>query len=75
MCDCSPDWPGILWPMATDGDGERDWVERCDDCQVYRDDYEAAEALSTLLGVNAFEVARIHDGEGHYQPFIERAST
>ena len=48
-CGCGP-IPGVLWPWATDGDREHDWIERCDECRVYPDDETAAQALGAHLG-------------------------
>jgi hypothetical protein len=48
-CDYSTRWPGILWPWGTGGDDSLPYVERCDDCQVYDSDTEAAKALAEQL--------------------------
>lgn len=44
-CDCGP-VVGVLWPMASNNDDSAPFVERCDDCQAYGDDIQAAEALA-----------------------------
>lgn len=67
-CGCGP-IAGVLWPWATDGDDSQDWVERCDDCQVYPDDEAAAAALAQHLGV-AVRHARLHD-DGREAPYID----
>jgi len=41
---------GILWPMATNGDNSHDWIERCDECQRYGSDRDAAIELGRRLG-------------------------
>jgi hypothetical protein len=41
---------GILWPMATNGDSTHDWIERCDECQRFDSDRDAAIALGQKLG-------------------------
>ena len=64
--------PGVIHPIRSDDDGDHDWVERCDECEVYVDDYEAAEALAEHLGRTAFTVARLHRGKGKFQPYIGR---
>lgn len=38
--------PGAIWPMATDGDDSKPWVERCDTCEVFELDTEAARAVA-----------------------------
>lgn len=63
--------PGVIWPMHSDGDSRHDWVERCDECEVYVDDYAAAEALAKHLGHGLFVVARLHKGKGTFQPFLD----
>jgi excisionase family DNA binding protein len=42
VCDCSTAHPGILWPW---GASVVPYVERCDTCQRYASDDEAADAL------------------------------
>lgn len=37
--------PGVRWPTAANGDTTRGWIERCDTCEVYASDADAAEAL------------------------------
>jgi hypothetical protein len=38
-------FPGIRWPSNVNGDDSREWVERCDKCERYDSDAEAAAAL------------------------------
>lgn len=45
-CDCDD---GVLWPMASDCDDSHPYVERCDDCQRYEDDIDAAHALAARV--------------------------
>lgn len=43
-CEGTP-FPGIRWPTAANGDESRSWVERCDTCERYDSDRDAARAL------------------------------
>ena len=63
--------PGVIWPIASDSDSSRSWVERCDECERFVDDYAAAEALAEHLGRQEFGVARLHTGRGKFQPYVE----
>jgi hypothetical protein len=38
-------FPGIRWPSATNGDTNHEWIERCDSCERYPDDFAAAEVV------------------------------
>lgn len=49
-CDCSKIHPGILWPMRPNGDDSLPWVQRCDECDTYDTDQDAAKALADLIG-------------------------
>lgn len=46
-CDCSTEHPGILYPWEGERGAHDGWtvVERCDECQRYDNDIEAARAL------------------------------
>lgn len=56
-------YDGIRWPASPDDDNSRSWVERCDYCQRFDTDLDAAicVALNEGCGVG---VARLHDDEG-----------
>lgn len=62
-CDC--DGRGWL-RMATDGDHSHAWIERCDDCARYADDYEAAAYASEDTG-RPIRYARV-DGATNKSP-------
>jgi hypothetical protein len=50
VCECDDDTlPGVAWPMASDGDDRWPYVERCDLCQRFGDDVDAAHALAAKL--------------------------
>lgn len=55
--------PGVRWPASPDDDNYRSWVERCDYCERYDNDLDAAiwVAMNEDVGVG---VARLHDDEG-----------
>ena len=37
--------PGVRYPTASNGDESKAWIERCDDCEEYESDADAADAL------------------------------
>lgn len=52
-CDyCDDLLPGAYYPVASDGDDSRAWVERCDNCGLFDSDKAAAIALAKKLGVS-----------------------
>lgn len=65
--------PGVLWPMASNGDDDHDWIERCDDCAVFEGDHDAAEALSAVLRTPYQEATPYGSERPH--PYIDRAET
>lgn len=69
LCEsCRPSMhPGILFPVGTDGDFTRCWVERCDDCALYESDDDAAAALAQQFGVAVAWAPA--GGSRHAQPF------
>lgn len=66
-CVSSP-WPGICFPIETDGKNDHAYVEACNSCAMYEhrahvvDDYAAAHALAKYLGISAHNVMA-HDDE------------
>jgi hypothetical protein len=66
------EFEGIRWPTASDGDASEDYVERCDTCEKYDTDNEAAAALVDLLGDRYVTSGwdRPH-GVGDLQPYVE----
>lgn len=46
-------YPGIRYPSDVNGDSSRPWIERCDYCERYESDVEAARALVAKgVGIN-----------------------
>ena len=43
-------FPGIRWPTATNEDESHEWVERCDECQRFDSDEDAADWLVSTYG-------------------------
>lgn len=43
-------FPGIRWPTRANDDGSHQWVERCDSCERFDSDEEAAEWLVETYG-------------------------
>lgn len=43
-------FPGVRWPASPDGSSAHSFVERCDICERYSGDIEAANALGRFLG-------------------------
>jgi hypothetical protein len=54
-CDGYSPFEGMRWPTATNGDTSREWVERCDKCERYESDDEAALALREIYEGNVKE--------------------
>lgn len=61
--------PGALWPMASDGDGSRPYVERHDLCDTFANDEEAAQAVATAVNGIVVHALR-HDERGRWQPAV-----
>jgi hypothetical protein len=45
------EFPGIRWPASPDGFTDLSYVDRCDACQLYESDEDAAQALAQHYGV------------------------
>jgi hypothetical protein len=66
-CVSSP-WPGICFPIETDGKNDHAYIEACNACKMYEhrphvlDDYAAAHALAEYLGIQPYNVMA-HDDE------------
>lgn len=50
--------PGVRWPTAAADDDSRFWVERCDLCERYNTDAEAASAVVVAHPELQFSLAR-----------------
>lgn len=69
-CDCAGELvPGAIWPMASDGDGSKPWVECCGDCQVFDYDDDAAEAIAEKIG-GRVEWATLPGRGGALRPYV-----
>jgi hypothetical protein len=44
-------YAGIRWPASPDGFTDLSYVDKCDYCDIYPDDDEAAKAIAAKLGV------------------------
>jgi hypothetical protein len=66
-CECDGDTlPGALWPWGTGSDTSEPWVERCDQCERFPDDYAAAYALAAHVnGIVIF-----HQLQGGWSPAV-----
>lgn len=65
-CD-TPDCPGYLWPCASDGDQSRPYVERCDLCERFELDEDAARFIAKRE--NGLVVwGCLYDQPGRWQP-------
>lgn len=57
---------GFIWPIASDGDNQHSYVERCDACDRFKDDRDATRWLydqlrktwgdSVILGTGMYRV-------------------
>lgn len=67
--------PGVRWPTATNGDDTREWVERCDMCERYTTDEEAADrVVAEYTMTDGPTVDRGHaipEGKETEQPYVE----
>lgn len=62
-------FPGIRWPASPDGFSDRSWVERCDTCELYGGDEEAAKAVAGHFGVRwGWAERAVEDGEIRWEP-------
>jgi hypothetical protein len=68
-CDCNG---GAIWPMASDSDAGWPYVERCDDCQRFRDDIDAAHFVAEREnGIVIWHA--LYDQPGRWQPAVHAA--
>lgn len=51
LCDGCVDGKGYIWPIASNGDTSHAWVERCDSCERFDSDEEAAEYIRKRLWI------------------------
>jgi hypothetical protein len=66
-------FPGVRWPTTVNADSSREWVERCDRCDRYESDGDAAQAVRHSYptdAVSAWGEARPH-GSMRLQPYVE----
>jgi hypothetical protein len=70
-------FPGIRWPSTVHGDDSREWVERCDRCERYESDTEAAEQLRQMYPADAVteEGRAIPAGRMSTSPFFSVGQT
>lgn len=60
---------GIRWPGSPDGSTDRSYVDRCDSCEIYSSDEEAAKALASHFGVRWGWANRYEpEGEVRWEP-------
>ena len=71
LCETCTDARGWIWPTATNGLTDHSYVERCDACERFADDLEAARFVSKKLGVE-FKTVDLDFGSGPYpRPYID----
>lgn len=74
-CDCGDNVvPGALFPIAPDGDDSLPYVQACDNCDTFQDDWQAARAVAMVLGRR---LCRAYDDpEGvTWRPFVIKSDT
>lgn len=72
-CDCGDNLvPGALYPWAPGGDDSLPYVERCDTCQRFANDDEAARAIAAKIGGRVAWAALAGERQvrDHVCPFI-----
>lgn len=60
--------PGVRFPTATNSDDSREWIERCDLCEEYESDEDAADALVKAGRINGWRWDVPHGCSGQ-QPY------
>lgn len=75
VCQTCLTGQGWIWPTSTDGNSDHLWVERCDNCDRFKDDFDAAKYLEKRFiregfGLNSGSalIESIH----RYQPYIDK---
>lgn len=48
-------FPGVRWPASPDGFRDKSYVERCDACETFMDDEQAARFVADQLNTSASE--------------------
>lgn len=72
VCQTCHTGQGYIWPIATDGDDEHYFVERCDMCERFESDEEAADYIAARLTKEGFKFDRGEkDFRNYPQPYIE----
>lgn len=67
--DCiNSKYPGIVWPSNYHyREEEKAWITRCDECDLFKDDYSAAYFLSAVTGL-PIELGKLDDGYSFFTP-------
>ena len=60
--------PGVFYPTMSNGDTSVAWIERCDTCQRYASDEDAAKALVAAGKIEDYAMER-PEGSESYTPF------
>lgn len=75
LCQTCTTGQGYIWPIASNGDPEHYFVERCDMCDRFESDAEAADFIAAKLTKEGFKFDRgekeIVGGSRFPQPYIE----
>lgn len=69
---CTPGLPGIIFPIAANGNEEHAWVHCCGECKLYESDLEAALVVGKMLGRKV--VVDFHTSEMSACPYIDGMS-
>lgn len=72
VCQTCGTGQGYIWPMASDGDDSHDYVERCDGCERFDSDEDAAQYIADRLAAEGFTFVLAYKlVSGAAQPYIE----
>ena len=63
--------PGLIFPIAINGNDMHPWVECCDTCQLFTDDEKAAEFVALFFGLKDKLRNGIHTDTYSRKPFLD----
>lgn len=69
---CNQSMPGVIFPVAANGNGMVPWVHRCSECEIFESDLHAAFFLQRLLGYGV--AMGFHTGGYSACPYIKGLS-
>lgn len=74
VCETCGTGQGFIWPIASDSMDDHYYIERCDNCDRFESDEEAADFVAAKLSSLGFKFNRsevFKDGKPASFPYIE----